>query len=106
MTAHLPWIIAGMVAVTYIPRLLPLVLRGGRAPRPWQSRMLRLVPFAAIGALIFPGAFGAVEGSLVLSLIGLGAAGITASVTRQPFVVVAVAVLSVVVAQLLGLSPV
>ena len=61
MTDSLPWIIAGMMLVTYVPRLLPLVLRRGRTPRPWQRRTLHLVPFAAIGALIIPDGLRAIE---------------------------------------------
>ena len=48
-------VIAGMTAVTYIPRALPLLaLRTDRLPSR-LVRMLRNVPFAVLGALIFPG---------------------------------------------------
>lgn len=48
-------IILGMALVTYIPRMLPLVfLDVDRIPS-WFQRILRNVPYAALGALIFPG---------------------------------------------------
>ena len=94
-------VIAGMVAVTYIPRLLPFVLKGKRELPAWQRRALSLVPFAAIGALIIPDGVTAVHGDVTLSLIGLGAAALTSALVRQPFVVVVVSVLVVAAAQAL-----
>jgi len=54
MTKYLP-LIAGMMLVTYLPRLLPLVALSRRPlPRPLR-RVLAYVPFAALGALIVRG---------------------------------------------------
>jgi branched-subunit amino acid transport protein len=48
-------LVLGMGLVTYMPRLLPIVaLRNMRMPR-FAMRFLRFIPFAALGALIFPG---------------------------------------------------
>ncbi len=48
-------IIAGMAIVTYIPRMLPLVaIDANKIPKRVQG-ILRNVPYAALGALIFPG---------------------------------------------------
>jgi branched-subunit amino acid transport protein len=48
-------IIVGMALVTYIPRLLPgLLFDRYRLPE-WVERWLQNVPYAALGALIFPG---------------------------------------------------
>jgi branched-subunit amino acid transport protein len=57
------WIaIAGMCVATYVPRIIPLML-GGDLPLPaLLRRWLSFFPYAAIGALIFPGILGAVPG--------------------------------------------
>jgi branched-subunit amino acid transport protein len=47
--------VMGMAFVTYLPRTLPLLL-GSEVRLPlWLERWLKLVPYAALGALIFPG---------------------------------------------------
>ncbi len=51
-------IIIGMALVTYIPRMLPLVALDAEKIPPVIARMLRNIPFAALGALIFPGILG------------------------------------------------
>ena len=48
-------LVAGMAAVTYLPRMLPLVLLQKAQPPERLRRFMRLIPFAALGALIFPG---------------------------------------------------
>ena len=95
----LPWIIGGMVVVTYVPRLLPFVMRGKRELPAWQQRALRLVPFAAIGALILPDGLAAVGGDKVLSLLGLAVAALAGALVKQPFFVVVAAVAAVVIVQ-------
>ncbi len=69
-------VIAGMTAVTYIPRALPLLaLRTDRLPSR-LVRMLRNVPFAVLGALIFPGILD-VGSHVIYGIIGgLVAAGL------------------------------
>ena len=47
--------LVGMVLATYLPRVLPLFLPTGRPLPNWLERWLKLVPYAALGALIFPG---------------------------------------------------
>ena len=55
MNSAIFWMIVGMGAVTYIPRMLPLVvLEKIRLPGLLQN-ILQNVPFAILGALIFPG---------------------------------------------------
>jgi len=48
-------LVIGMSAVTYIPRMLPLVLLQNIQLPPFWQRFLSYIPYAAIGALIFPG---------------------------------------------------
>lgn len=93
-------VILGMMVVTYVPRLLPLVLRGKAAPPPWLERTLRLLPFTAIGALIIPNGLTAVDGNVPVSAIGLVVAAVATWLIRQPFVAVVAAVLAVAAAQL------
>jgi len=51
------WMIIGMGIVTYLPRMLPLVVfEKIRFPNFWQG-VLKNVPYAILGALIFPGIF-------------------------------------------------
>ncbi|PSL28370.1 branched-subunit amino acid transport protein [Planomicrobium soli] len=51
------WMILGMAAVTYLPRAIPLTLLEGRElPLPIQH-VLRNIPYAVLGALIFPAIF-------------------------------------------------
>ncbi len=92
-------VIFGMMVVTYGPRLLPLVLRGKGVPPPWVERMLRLLPFTAIGALLIPNGLTAVDGNVALSAIGLLVAAGATWLTRQPFVAVVAAVLAVAAAR-------
>ncbi len=73
-------IILGMAIVTYIPRVLPLVSMNGKEMPPKVKAVLQNVPYAALGALIFPGIlfiqddiwFGIIGGitALVIALLG------------------------------------
>ncbi len=50
------WIvIIGMALVTYIPRSAPLVVLQAEKLPPRVVRMLKNIPYAVLGALIFPG---------------------------------------------------
>src|SRR5699024_11221188 len=49
------FIIVGMSLVTMIPRLLPAFLIGKLEFKSWINRWLNAIPYAALGALIFPG---------------------------------------------------
>jgi branched-subunit amino acid transport protein len=48
------WLVLGMAAVTYIPRMLPFFLLEKIRLSPFWKRFLRFIPFSALGALIFP----------------------------------------------------
>lgn len=76
--AYNVWIlILGMTLVTYIPRMAPLVLiRADKLPG-HLVRMLKNIPFAALGALIFPGIL-TVDDSIWFGIIGGVAAGLIA----------------------------
>ncbi len=49
------WLIFGMAVVTYLPRLFPLFVVKDIPMPGWVKRWLQYVPYAALGALIFPG---------------------------------------------------
>jgi branched-subunit amino acid transport protein len=68
-------IILGMGIVTYIPRVLPLVTMNGKELPPKVKAILQNVPYAALGALIFPGVL-FVQEDIWFGIIG----GITALV--------------------------
>ena len=52
-------LIAGMVAVTYLPRLAPFLCFSKLKISPFMDGFLKTIPVAAIGALIIPGAVSA-----------------------------------------------
>lgn len=46
-----------MAIVTYLPRLIPMTLLRGKKLTPKIQNFLKCVPFAVLGALIFPDIF-------------------------------------------------
>jgi branched-subunit amino acid transport protein len=48
------WLVLGMAAVTYLPRVLPFFFLQKIQLSPFWKRFLRFIPFSALGALIFP----------------------------------------------------
>lgn len=48
-------LILGMALVTYLPRLLPAIFLDRIRFPAWFQRWLKSIPYAALGALIFPG---------------------------------------------------
>lgn len=50
-------LVLAMAAVTYIPRMVPMVLLQHVKLPPFMMRFMKLIPYAALGALIFPGIF-------------------------------------------------
>lgn len=55
MSKEILLMIIGMGIVTYIPRMLPFLLFKGVELPPFLQGVLRNVPYATLGALIFPG---------------------------------------------------
>ncbi len=51
------WVIFGMAIVTYIPRVIPLTFLDGRELPGAIQQILRNIPYAVLGALIFPAIF-------------------------------------------------
>ncbi|QTL97725.1 AzlD domain-containing protein [Iocasia frigidifontis] len=48
-------LIIAMGAVTYIPRMIPMVFLRDIEPSPFVKRFLNYIPYAALTTLIFPG---------------------------------------------------
>ena len=54
MSGEMLVLIVGMGLVTCIPRMLPFIVFRGKELPPFIQGVLRNVPYAALGALIFP----------------------------------------------------
>lgn len=90
-----------MAAVTYIPRMLPMVFLGDRELPPFWDSLFYYVPFAVLGALIFPGILSS-TGHLPSSLAGGAAAFALALWGRNPVVVVFGAIAVAFAMQVMG----
>jgi branched-subunit amino acid transport protein len=90
------WMIIGMGIVTYIPRMLPFVLFKGKELPEFVQGVLRNVPYATLGALIFPGIL-FIQEDLWYGVLGAAAAFLAAFLGANVIVVVlgSIAVLSV-----------
>lgn len=80
--------IIGMAAVTYIPRMLPFVMFKGKELPPFIQGVLQNVPFATLGALIFPAVLLINEGNLIYGLAGATAAFMIAFLGANVIIVV------------------
>lgn len=88
-------IIIGMSAATMIPRVIPGFLVDKLQFRPWVNRFLSAIPYAALGALIFPGILSVVPGEPQIGIIGGIAAVILAYFKLNVVFVVLGAILTV-----------
>ena len=67
-------LIIGMMVVTFLPRYLPfLTVSRWRLPR-FIKRFLKFIPYAALGALILPGAVMAISRNTLAAIAGMVAA--------------------------------
>ena len=71
-------IIVGMTLVTYIPRALPFILIGKMNFSGKLEKFLKLIPYTAMSALIFPGVFTVDAANPFIGIIGALTAGILA----------------------------
>lgn len=71
-------LILGMTLVTYIPRALPAALVGRMQFRPRTKKFLKLIPYTAISALIFPGVFFVDAAEPIIGIAGALAAALAA----------------------------
>jgi len=63
-------IIIGMALVTMVPRFLPAFLIDKFVFKDWVNHWLQAIPYAALGALIFPAILEVKEGAPHIGLIG------------------------------------
>ena len=68
------WMLFGMALATYIPRMIPLTFLEGKELPPVVSGVLRNIPFAVLGALIFPAVLFVQEGNILFGIIGASVA--------------------------------
>ncbi|MFS0824283.1 AzlD domain-containing protein [Bacillus sp. 1P02SD] len=85
--------IIGMGLVTYIPRMLPLVVFNSVKLPPFLQNVLKNVPFAILGALIIPGVF-TINEDIWFGIIGAGVAFIVAFLGANVIVVVLSSILA------------
>jgi branched-subunit amino acid transport protein len=97
------FLIVGMAVVTYIPRLLPaLFLERFEFPE-WFHKWLGAIPYAALGALIFPGVILVDKDQPLLGLVGGITALLLALLNLHLILVMSGAVIIVILLQYLGL---
>lgn len=81
--------------VTIVPRILPPVIVDKLSLPPLVGEFLNLIPYATLGALIFPGIIQAIPDQPVVSVIGGGTAFIL-TLFRVPLVFVVLISITVV----------
>ena len=81
--------------VTFVPRLLPPFIVDKISVPPLIGEFLNVIPYATLGALIFPGIIQAIPSEPGISLVG-GAVAVVLSLLRVPLVFVVLASVSVV----------
>jgi branched-subunit amino acid transport protein len=74
MNNKILWIIIGMGLVTYLPRMLPFVLFKGKELPPFIQGVLKNVPYATLGALIFPAILLIQKGDIWYGIAGAASA--------------------------------
>lgn len=75
MKSYLPLII-GMTLVTYIPRLIPLVVLSNKKMNKNIEEFLRYIPYTSLSILIIRGIITASDGMRMATIAGVGIAAI------------------------------
>lgn len=91
----LVWIFLGMAIATAIPRLLPAWLLEKVRPTPLMREWLEHVPYAVLGALVFPGILQATPEHPWIGLVAGVVAGLLAWRRWHMLVVIIAAVIIV-----------
>ena len=90
-----------MALVTYVPRMLPFVLIDKMRFSPRMERFLRLIPYTAMAALIFPGVLSVDAARPWVGLLGGAAAAVLGLRKRSAIVCVLAAIAVVFLLQLI-----
>ncbi len=93
MNSPIILLILGMAVVTYIPRALPAVIIDRLKFNPQVEKFLRLIPYTAMAALIFPGIMSVDSNRAEIGLVGGAVAGILAWL-KCPVIVCVVAAIA------------
>jgi branched-subunit amino acid transport protein len=96
-------LLAGMFLVTYIPRLIPFLFARQLGLPPWTRKWLKFFPYAALGALIFPGILEAVPEKPALAAGAGLLAAVCALFIRNITVIVILAIAAVLLLQNIGI---
>ncbi|MGE7622526.1 AzlD domain-containing protein [Viridibacillus sp. NPDC096237] len=91
------WMLIGMAIVTYVPRAIPLTFLEGKELPPIISGILQNIPYAILGAMIFPAILLIKEGDILFGLVGTVTAFAIAFAGANVIIVVigAIAILSI-----------
>lgn len=63
-------IIIGMAVATFVPRIIPAFVIDKFLFKDWVNRWLQAIPYAALGALIFPGILTVMENAPYVGIVG------------------------------------
>lgn len=94
-------LLLSMALVTYVPRMLPFVLIDKMRFSPRVERFLRLIPYTAMAALVFPGVLTVDASRPWVGLLGAAAAALLALRRRSAIVCVLAAIAVVFIVQLI-----
>ncbi len=83
-----------MAIVTYIPRVLPLAIFKNKIQSRFVTAFLGYVPFAVLGAMIFPDILSS-TGHLTSALVGLAVAAVLAYFERSLLLVAVCSIIAV-----------
>ena len=93
---NIPLLILGMAVVTFIPRILPAFIVDKIRLNKYVERFLKLIPYTAMAALVFPGIIGVGGERWYIGVIGAAAAILLSMIPKIPsWVVVIVSVLAI-----------
>ena len=88
-------IIIGMALVTFIPRVLPVFIMDSIEFPEWLEKWLKAIPYAALGALIFPGIMNTIPDRPWIGLVA-GVIAITLAWFRVHILLVVLSAIGVV----------
>lgn len=99
---NLIYLVCAMALVTYIPRMLPMVLLQNVNLPSYVKQFMKLIPYAALGALIFPGVLSSTGANhMEPAIVGCSMAILLAWLETNLIIVVAGGIAGAVVMNLL-----
>jgi len=97
---NLVYIVIAMAVVTYLPRLIPFVFLSELKEKSFTQRFMKLIPYTALSALIFPSIITSTN-STYSALIGGSIAIVLSYLKINIVVVIILSIFSVIVFQLI-----